>query len=519
LETARDILTGLTGEFPGNAGHRRRLAEARRTLGAVLVAQGRATEARAEFEAARDLLTDLTRQSDGLDLRRDLARTHTGLGAALRTLGEPDRAGEEFERARDIWRKLVVALPDSARQELAITHNHLGNLLADRGRHDEALKEYELARDHFLALVHERPDEPDVAMCLAQVHYNRGLADKQLDRFDAALGEYKQAATLQQRTADRFPSVPRYRRALAATYNAIGICAKATKRWDEARTAYEATIDVHRQLTDEFPTAYAYKQGLARAHNNLGGVAYAVGDWKEADAQYRAARDLHEQLVADFGLAESRRELASTHHNIGNLTRDTNRPDESLKWYGSAIGILQALREADPSNADTTGLLRDAHFHRGEAYKRLGKYARAVSDFDRAVELTPSPWRGRVRAYRAEVLLRTGRVADAVAEADDLTAAGDPDSPGAAQWEMELWYNFACIYAVASGAVPDKKGEYGGRAVRLLQKAVAAGFADAAHLARDADLTPLRDRDDFRQLLAKLETQSAKQGAPAPRRK
>jgi tetratricopeptide (TPR) repeat protein len=206
--------------------------------------------------------------------------------------------------------------------------------------------------------------------------------------------------------------------------------------------------------------------------------------------------------------------------NIGNLTRDTNNLKESLKSYDAAIGILKPLREADPGNADARTRLRDTHFHRGEAFKRLGKYAQAVSDFDRVVELTPPAGRGRVRAYRAEVLLRTGRVADAVAEADDLTGAGNPGAPGAAEWELELWYNFACIYSVASASLPDKKGEYGDRAMRLLRKAIELGFEDAAHLARDADLAPLRGRDDFRQLLAELGARhkAKKETPPPPRR-
>jgi hypothetical protein len=144
-----------------------------------------------------------------------------------------------------------------------------------------------------------------------------------------------------------------------------------------------------------------------------------------------------------------------------------------------------------------------------------------VLDFDKAVELSSPQTRKRLRAYRAEVLVRTGRVADAVAEADDLTAAGKPDEPGVGLWELELWYNFACIYSIASTSFPNKKEEYGDRAVRLLRKAVTLGFEDATHLANDTDLVPLRDRDDFHQLLATLEEKhKAKQETlPPPRRK
>ena len=39
----------------------------------------------------------------------------------------------------------------------------------------------------------------------------------------------------------------------------------------------------------------------------------------------------------------------------------------------------------------------------------------------------------------------------------------------------------------------------------LLKQAVAKGYKDAAHMKKDKDLDPLREREDFKQLLAELE--------------
>ena len=72
----------------------------------------------------------------------------------------------------------------------------------------------------------------------------------------------------------------------------------------------------------------------------------------------------------------------------------------------------------------------------------------------------------------------------------------------ASKWSADHWYNFACIYAVASGQVPAKKQEYADRAMELLQKAVESGWKDADHVAKDGDLDVLRDREDFKKLLA-----------------
>jgi hypothetical protein len=78
-----------------------------------------------------------------------------------------------------------------------------------------------------------------------------------------------------------------------------------------------------------------------------------------------------------------------------------------------------------------------------------------------------------------------------------------------ASWSAATWYDFACIFAVASGKCPGRKHEYADRAMDLLRKAVKAGFKDAAHLKKDTDLDALRGRDSFKKLLAELEKNAA----------
>jgi hypothetical protein len=92
---------------------------------------------------------------------------------------------------------------------------------------------------------------------------------------------------------------------------------------------------------------------------------------------------------------------------------------------------------------------------------------------------------------------RAGDLAGAVADVAEVTKSD--------RWSAGQWYDFACVYAVAGGKAEGKNQEYADRAMDLLHKAVKAGYKNAAHMARDADLDPLRDRDDFKKLLADLE--------------
>jgi hypothetical protein len=72
-----------------------------------------------------------------------------------------------------------------------------------------------------------------------------------------------------------------------------------------------------------------------------------------------------------------------------------------------------------------------------------------------------------------------------------------------------LSYDFACVYALASGKSADNKQQYADRAIELRHQAVKAGYHDAAHMKQDTDLDALRGRDDFKKLLAELDKKAA----------
>ena len=96
----------------------------------------------------------------------------------------------------------------------------------------------------------------------------------------------------------------------------------------------------------------------------------------------------------------------------------------------------------------------------------------------------------------------------AVAEVADLTKHPS--------WTATQWYNFACVYSLASTKIADNKNDYADRAMELFQKAVKAGWNDAKHMVNDTDLAPLRNRDDFKKLLAEMMKKAAVQAEKKP---
>src|SRR5262249_23017596 len=106
---------------------------------------------------------------------------------------------------------------------------------------------------------------------------------------------------------------------------------------------------------------------------------------------------------------------------------------------------------------------------------------------------------------RAISRVRAGQVAEAIAEIAELQKSMTVTA--------HQWYDFACIYALASSKFADKKQEYADQAMRIFRHAVQAGYNDTAHMAKDKDLDVLRGRENFKKLLETME--KAKRKPPA----
>jgi hypothetical protein len=81
--------------------------------------------------------------------------------------------------------------------------------------------------------------------------------------------------------------------------------------------------------------------------------------------------------------------------------------------------------------------------------------------------------------------------------------------------DADSLYNAACMRAVTATVVratdPKQADAEADKAMAWLKKAVAAGYKDAAHMQKDKDLDALREREDFKKLLAELADGAAKQ--------
>jgi len=272
----------------------------------------------------------------------------------------------------------------------------------------------------------------------------------------------------------------------------------------EAEEQYQLALGVQHKLADEDRANHSYRDVIAQIHANLGALFADCNKWAEAESQHRQAIAIREKLAAEYPtLPYYQLGLGRRYSDLGLLLCHRGQPALSLSWFDRSIRILTAVREQDRSRVQAKVFLRDSYWGRAYAYSRSEKFAEALKDWDRAIELSPPAERPGLRASRAASQIQAGMVAEAVAEVAELTAPG-ANATGLANWTAGQWYNFACVYAIGSTKIAGKKQEYADRAMELLQKAVKAGFKYPAHMKQDKDLDALRDREDFKKLVAEL---------------
>jgi serine/threonine protein kinase/Flp pilus assembly protein TadD len=532
------LLSGIIGTTLGMLHAEQRRVEADAARGREAEQRAKAEQARDRTRQALDAMTSsvtessLTTQkaisdeqkkflSEVLTYYRELAgekaddeqsRFRTA-GAAFRVgtieyrLGRKTEAAAAIRQARDGYDKLAAdfsAVPQY-RQHLASSHSNLGVLLHDLGKRPEAEQHYRQALALLEKLAAELPALPQYRRDLAGSHNNLGYLLAGLGKWAEAEQHYRQALALLEKLAADFPAEPTYRQDLAHSHNGLGVLLKDLGKRAEAEEQYRQALALREKLATELPAVPEYRKDLGGSHLNLGYLLASLGKGPEAEQQFRQALALQEKLAADFpAVPEYQINLGGAYFNFGRLIVTGGQPGNSLEWFTKAIRILTTVYDQDRRLVVPRQVLRNSHWCRAIAYDLVQQYAEALKDWDRAVELSPPQEQPGLRAARATTRVKAGQVAEAVAEVAELTKS--------ASWNAGQWYDFACVCALASGKCADQKQPYADQAMNLLQQAVKAGYTDAAHMKQDANLDPLRGRDDFTKLLQELE----KKAAPAP---
>src|SRR5207244_8937773 len=107
---------------------------------------------------------------------------------------------------------------------------------------------------------------------------------------------------------------------------------------------------------------------------------------KESEQAYQEALAVRQALAKQFpGFPKYTVDLGTAQVNLGNLMRETARPEAALTWYDQAVRTLQPAVSEQAQQSAARQALRDAYWGRAFVQSGLGRAATAVPDWDRAI--------------------------------------------------------------------------------------------------------------------------------------
>ena len=221
------------------------------------------------------------------------------------------------------------------------------------------------------------------------------------------------------------------------------------------------------------------------------------------------ALTLLEDALAKAKRGPSNADLGHIMVPLGDTYRAIGRYDDAVKLLTEAVDLRKAT--LGPEHSDTL-YARD---RLAMCYYLLGRYADALKTYEETLALG----KATLGPDHPETLDRMTQVAKCLValhrgpEALPLIRQVIATAEKRNRTDALALYNAACSHAVAASALracnkPAEAAQEAEDAIAWLKRAIAAGFHDALLMMGDTDLAYLRDREDFKKLLAGLEAAS-----------
>jgi tetratricopeptide (TPR) repeat protein len=462
-------------------------------------------------------------KGDDADSRAVRAEGRLRVGWMRYRLGELKEAEKDYDEALSIRKQLVADFPSRPefRNELAGSHSNRGIVLRATGRLKEAETDWSEALSIRKQLVADFPTRPEFRQELAGGYNNRAVLRRDRGRFQEAVEDCSQAVSIRMQLAAEFPDRPDFRRALAGSLMNRGIVRRDMGQLNEAEQDYGKALSIQRQLAAEFPARPDFCQELANGHNSRGNLLRATGRLEEAEKDADQALSIYKQLAAKFpARPDFRQMLAGSHVNRSTLLRATGRLPEAEKDCGQALTIYTQLVADFPNQPDLRSELAGTCGNLATIHEQLGNLAAAkrlllegLPHHMAALKANPRQPAYR-QSYRYHLAVLTATHAGLLEQEEAVRTAEACRGLG---WDAPAdAYNAAChlsrcipVVAKHDKLDDERRKEaahfYSDVAMKFLRDAVSKGHKDVALMKKDADLDPLRQRDDYQQIVAELE--------------
>ncbi len=276
----------------------------------------------------------------------------------------------------------------------------------------------------------------------------------------------------------------------------------ASGDWTSALADYRMALTASKKKPGEFDNLSV--PGLEpTAHFRSGAALLKLGKFEEAENAFDECLRFRRAEVYQSRPLKSGKRSVPWNAAVSELDRTkeyllAQRWNSAVTWAKIALKTLEENEEAYPVS-EVFHQRYALHTYQADALDKLGLNGDAVKEWDEAKKYaTPAELR-RLPVVSAASFAHAGRHADVAKQLEELAKSD--------KLTGDEIYDLACAFASCSLGKPieAKVAEnYLDRAMEMLRRAAKAGYRDTGHAAKDTDLDPLRNRDDFKKLLAEL---------------
>jgi tetratricopeptide (TPR) repeat protein len=498
LRQALDLREKLAKEFPAVAAYQRDVAGSLHNVAINFVLHaGKQKEAVTLFEQAIHY-QGLALERDPRDVTSRLFMHYHqyNLAILLGMMGRLDEAANHWRQAQVRAEELTKDFPSQPDYRVWLFDGHasLGNLLYSLGAWDEAARRHLQALGLAKELKKEFPKNAGYQRDVARSLHLWAMDLERTDKRAEALKHFEQALSEEQQALKLDPHDDHARVYLQEHHRALGELLARLGRRSEAEDQFRLGLAAGEKAATNPEYDLERRNQLTLSHAYLGRLLSELGRWKKADTECRQALAEGDRLAAN-GPAKQAYAIsrAVCDAAAADLLRDRRSPQDALAAYARASAALEALLAKEPRLVEARDALRDAYAGQARALDRLGQHAEAVHFWEQAVKWDDGSQCAVLQLGLAiSQAQANGNHDRALSEAELFAKVSDaPTLEGLAR-----------LCALASAVAGER---YAVRAEKLLRQAVSEGYQDTLYLKEGADLASLRQRDDFKKLLAELE--------------
>jgi eukaryotic-like serine/threonine-protein kinase len=379
-----------------------------------------------------------------------------------------------------------------------------------------------------------RPESRYISARALAEELNRWIADEPVSAFPDPLPRRCARWASQHRLAVRTAVMASIISVLLYTYSSYVIFRRQAQALNEAKSALDRNDKVRRNVAEREEKQHQ----LIEASNILQSQVAWLQEQMKNQPDRPGWIKFHEAFLRqqfpyfiDFIKHDSHDPtlkdcIAKAHCQVGLLHVELGERDEALASYTNALKIWSSTYytfdgRANEYSSDYLNL----YMIIGKLQKDLGQLDQAAQSYELAIATLKhynTPCETIMSLYHdaGELLKKSGRPTESLRNYVQAiqTLESKPECVRVANG-LDYLYKRACFLglcsdAIAQGALSQDGTNqimYASQAMMALRKAVDAGYKDLEHMMVDTDLSSLRSREDFKELLSNLRSKTSSQ--------